>query len=194
MVFEVRRPRGRPQIQKKCAPTPIQKTSLKIMRFSAILGPKMEPKWVQNRIQNRWKNRSENREARVFKAEVPGGPRKWVGGSGVDPGRRGRGGGKPPPEYRWEDPAINAVNARGLIRPVPRGYGGFSTLRAFRRALEISLGATFISSRLFPRTPQRVRSLAWKKCFMNCCSHRRYCRCCRCCCCSCSCSCSQSCS
>ena len=44
MVFEVRRPRGRAQIQKKRVPKPIQKTSLKIMRFSAILGPKMEPK------------------------------------------------------------------------------------------------------------------------------------------------------
>ena len=75
MVFEVRRPRGRPQIQKKCAPTPIQKTSLKLMRFSVILAPKMEPKWVQNRIQNRLKNRSENREARMFKTEVHGGPR-----------------------------------------------------------------------------------------------------------------------
>ena len=43
-----------------------------------------------------------------------------VGGSGVDPGRRGRGGGKPPPEDRREDPGINAVNVEDLIRPVPR--------------------------------------------------------------------------
>ena len=43
-----------------------------------------------------------------------------VGGSGVDPGRRGRGGGKPTPEDRWENPGINAVNVEDLIRPVPR--------------------------------------------------------------------------
>ena len=83
MFFEVRRPRGRPQIQKKCTPKPIQKTSLKIMRFSAILGPKMEPKWIQNRIQNPPKNTSENREARLFKTEVhgrsTGGPREVRG-------------------------------------------------------------------------------------------------------------------
>ena len=43
-------------------------------------------------------------------------------------------------------------------------------------------------SRQFPRTPRCERSLAWKKFFMHCCPHRRYCRCCRCCCCSCFCS------
>ena len=48
------------------------------------------------------KNRSENREASVFKTEVRGRSLEMVGGSGVDPGRRGRGGGKPPPEYRRE--------------------------------------------------------------------------------------------
>ena len=57
-----------------------------------------------------------------------GGPWEWVGGSGVDPGRRGRGGGKPPPEDRREFPGINAVNVRDFIRPVPRGYGGFNGL------------------------------------------------------------------
>ena len=88
MVFEVRRPRGRTQIHKKCAPKPIQKTSLKIMRFSAILGPKMEPKWIQNRIQNPQKNTSENREARVFKAEVRGGPREVRGGPRESHGSR----------------------------------------------------------------------------------------------------------
>ena len=74
MVFEVGRPRGRTQIHKKRVPKPIQKTSLKIMRFSAILGPKMEPKWIQNRIRNLRKNRSENRAAFYFKVEVRGGP------------------------------------------------------------------------------------------------------------------------
>ena len=103
MLFEVRRPRGRPQIQTKCAPKPIQKTSLEIMRFSAILGPKMEPKWIQNRIQNRRKNRSENRAAFLFNGEVHGrsvvaGRRQWRW-----PRRRGRGGGKPPPEDRREE-------------------------------------------------------------------------------------------
>ena len=52
MVFEVRRPRGRPQIQKKRAPKPSQKTGLKIMRFfyefgsqnGAQLGPNSHPK------------------------------------------------------------------------------------------------------------------------------------------------------
>ena len=83
MVFEVRRPRGRAQIQKKRVPKPIQKTSLKIMRFSAILGPKLEPKWVQNRIQNRKKNRCENTAAFSFNVEVRGGSGEVVGGSGV---------------------------------------------------------------------------------------------------------------
>ena len=45
------------------------------------------------------------------------------------------------------------------------GRGGFSTLRAFRRALEISLRAALALSRLFPRTPPRVRSLAGRSFF-----------------------------
>ena len=53
MVFEVWRPRGRAQIQKKRDPKPIQKTGLEILRFFAILGAKMDPKWDPNRIQNR---------------------------------------------------------------------------------------------------------------------------------------------
>ena len=72
MVFEVRRPRGRAQIEKKRVQKPIQKTGLEILRFFAILGPKMEPKWDQNRIQNRLKNRSENRAAFEFNTGVRG--------------------------------------------------------------------------------------------------------------------------
>ena len=42
-LFEVRRPRGRAQIEKKRVQKPIQKTGLEILRFFAILGPEMDP-------------------------------------------------------------------------------------------------------------------------------------------------------
>ena len=79
MVFEVRRPRGRAQIEKKRVQKPIQKTGLEILRFFAILGPKMEPKWDPNRIQNLQKNRCENRAPRRFNGKVHGGPRRSPG-------------------------------------------------------------------------------------------------------------------
>ena len=126
MVFEVRRPRGRTQMQKRSAPKPMQKTSLKIMRFFVILGPKMEPKWIQNRIQNSQKNRSENREARMFKTEVRGGPWEWVGGSGVGPAEGGEVNLRRKEEYAVY--AVFAVFLGDPIRPVPRGYGGFNGL------------------------------------------------------------------
>ena len=64
-----------------------------------------------------------------------------VGGSGVGPGWRGRGGGKPPPEDRREFPGINAVNVEGFIRPVSRGYGGLKALREHRRTV---VGNSFV--------------------------------------------------
>ena len=93
------------------------------------MDPKSHPKSAKKRIR---KQRGPAVQGGGSGRSV-GGPGEVVGGSGVDPGWRGRGGGKPPPEYRREDPGIHAVNERGLIRPVPRGYGGFKGLRHCRR-------------------------------------------------------------
>ena len=48
MVFEVRRLRGRPQIQKKTCPETDPENRSENHAFFVILGPKMEPKWYQN--------------------------------------------------------------------------------------------------------------------------------------------------
>ena len=55
-----------------------------------------------------------------------------VGGSGVGPGGGGGGEVNLPPSIGGS-PDINGVNRRGFIRPVPRGYGGFTGLRHCRR-------------------------------------------------------------
>ena len=49
------------------------------------MGPKSYPKSIKKQV------RKERKFCSTWRS------RKWVGGSGVGPGRRGRGGGKPPP-------------------------------------------------------------------------------------------------
>ena len=91
------------------------------------MGPKSYPKSVKKQVRKR--------RPSLFKTEVRGGPWEWVGGSGVEPGWRGRGGGKPPPEDQWEDPGINAVNDGGSHTPSTQE--GTADLQAYATAADL---------------------------------------------------------